>query len=160
MGPCSRTRASISSCAQNEGRHLASLLRLPHSPSCYCHTVFIVPKMTGRGSEHPTPCLPPFGAVLARLLLEELTSEGHWGWGGPQAQRVRGDLIPQVSEAGRRAFFLVSYMLHLFLCSVAKSRRSIPGDAATQPQGAVQRPTHLPLNLEPLVGGPVLLPSW
>lgn len=120
-------------------------------PSCYCHTVFIVPKMTGRGSEHPAPCLPLFGAVLARLLLEELTSEGQWGWGGPQAQGVRGDLIPQVSEAGRRAFFLVSYMLHSFLCSVAKSRRSIPGGAATQPQGAVQHPTHLPLNLEPVI---------
>ncbi|EDL25124.1 protein (peptidyl-prolyl cis/trans isomerase) NIMA-interacting 1, isoform CRA_a, partial [Mus musculus] len=33
---------------------------------------------------------------------------------------------------------------------IAKSRRSIPGGAATQPQGAVQHPTHLPLNLEPL----------
>lgn len=77
--------------------------------------------MTGRGSEHPAPCLPLFGAVLARLLLEELTSEGQWGWGGPQAQGVRGDLTPQVSEAGRRAFFLVSYMLHSFSVQLQKA---------------------------------------
>lgn len=67
--------------------------------------------MTGKGALSILLRLPPVGAVLAKLLLEELTSEGQWGWGGPQAQGIRGDLTPQVPEAGRRALFLVSYIL-------------------------------------------------
>jgi hypothetical protein len=78
--------------------------------SCCCHTVLFLKWLEG-GLSIPFLVCPHLGAVLARLL-GELTSEGQLGWGDPQAQGIRGDLILQVSEAGRRAFFLVSYMLH------------------------------------------------